>query len=119
MILSEAQLQAWAADWLDLALPSDAIAHHSSNEGKRGWMAQKAFKQSGAKKGWPDFEIIYRGRAYFLELKSANGRITPDQALIHTRLWDSGAAVVICRSQDDVEKAVRNFGIPLRMTVAA
>jgi VRR-NUC domain len=117
--LSEAQLQAATASFLDIALPTDAIAHHSANEGKRGWVAQRSLKASGAKKGWPDVEIIWQGRAYFIELKSEKGRVSPDQAKIHTRLWDAGAAVVICRTLEAVENALRSWAIPLRTSLMA
>ncbi|HKW23535.1 MAG TPA: hypothetical protein VJO13_19290, partial [Ktedonobacterales bacterium] len=66
----EKLLQHSVMQFLDTALPVGAIAHHSPGEGMRSLRAQRDLKRSGHQKGWPDVEIIYKGRAYFIELKA-------------------------------------------------
>ena len=114
---SEASLQAQVAQFLRLALPSDAIFHHSPGEGKRGWRAQASLKASGFTPGWPDVEIVWSGRVYFLELKSVRGRLTPAQILCHERLRAAGAAVALVRSLGEVAKQLADWGLPLRATL--
>jgi hypothetical protein len=116
----EEALQAAAMDYLDRALPLDAVAHHSPGEGKRSKRAQGLLKRSGYKRGWPDIEIIWKGRSYFIEMKTPTGVVTPDQRLMHSRLLRCGAVgVVVCRSVPAVEQELRAFGIPVRGTVMA
>lgn len=104
---------------LEQALPSDAVLHHSSNEGKRGWNAQRDLKASGAKKGWPDLEIIYRGRAIFIELKSATGRLEPHQREMCDRLILAGATVApVCRTPEEVIAFLEQI-VPLKMRIVA
>jgi hypothetical protein len=105
--------------YLAAALPHDAIAHHSPGEGKRTKSAQATLSRSGYCKGWPDIEIVWRGRVFFIELKAARGVLSKAQRETHRRLVYSGAYVVICRTVDDVERALRVAGVPLRATVMA
>lgn len=115
--LSEAQLQAQIASYLSVALPSDAQFHHSPSEGKRGWRSQAALKASGFTTGWPDIEIIWQGRVYFLELKSEKGRVSPAQAKCHSGLIAAGAPVAVARSLDEAVSQIREWGIPLRASL--
>jgi len=115
--VNERLLQKAVVQFLEIALPDDAIFHHSSNEGKRGFKAQREFKESGAKKGWPDIEIIYRGRAIFIELKTATGRMTKEQIAVHNRLMLAGALVATCRSLEGVEAFLVQI-IPLKGRVS-
>ena len=103
--------------YLKVALPPDAIAHHSPGEGKRSKGAQIALSRSGYCKGWPDIEVIHRGRAYFIELKAARGVVSAAQKETHRRLIYCGAEVMLCRSPEDVERSLRECGVPLRASV--
>lgn len=114
---SEAQLQAQIASYLSVALPVDARFHHSPSEGKRGWRSQAALKSSGFSAGWPDLEIIWQGRVYFLELKSEKGRVSPAQAECHAGLIAAGASVAIIRSLEEAVSQLRAWGVPLRASL--
>ena len=39
----------------------------ATGEGKRSKAAQAGAVRSGDRKGWPDIEVVWRGRAYFIE----------------------------------------------------
>ena len=117
--MSERELQSSVIEFLSHALPVAAAFHHSPNEGKRGWHAQRDFKHGGSVPGWPDIEIIYKGRGYFIELKAPKKYPTPEQRGVHAWLRRAGAPVVTCRSLIEVEMALTGFGIPLNAKVAA
>jgi hypothetical protein len=115
----EADLQAQVMAFLRVALPPDAIAHHSPGEGKRTQRAQGELKRSGYQTGWPDVEIVWRGRVYFIELKSKHGVLSAEQRATHRRLIYCGADVMLCKSLPEVEAALREATLPLRASVAA
>lgn len=116
----ELDLQAATMTYLALALPPDAVAHHSPGEGKRTRRAQGELRRSGYQTGWPDIEIIFRGRVYFIELKRPKGGgLSPSQRAMHRKLEYCDAPVMLCRSVPEVEAALREACVPLRATVMA
>lgn len=117
--MRESELQAAAAVFLNMALPHEAIAHHSPNEGKRGWQAQRDIKRNGMVKGFPDWVILWQSRAYLIELKAPKKYPTPEQRAVHQRLRAAGFPVFICRSLVEIEMALVSVGIPLSAKVAA
>lgn len=117
--MRESELHTAICQYLALALPRSAVLHHSPNEGKRGWKAQRDLKTHGTKAGWPDLEIIYEGRAYFIELKSTKGDTTPVQKSMHTQLRDAGCPVMVCRSLAEVAITLQAWTIPSRGRIAA
>ena len=111
--MSEAALHAAVHHYLTVALPAGAIHHHSPNEGRRGWKAQRAIKQQGVRPGWPDIEIIWKGRAYFVELKFGKNKLTPAQKNTIQALRDCGSPVALCRTIGDVHSFLKAY-MPLR-----
>jgi hypothetical protein len=111
-------LQHACMQYLELALPYDAVAHHSPNEGKRSLRAQRELKRSGCRPGWPDIEIIWQGRFYGIELKTPSDVLRKDQRETHRRLHYCGATVVTCKTLECVETSLRELGVPLRGSVA-
>ena len=71
-------------------------------------------KGMGLRAGVPDWLIVHDGRALLVELKTKTGRVSEVQASAHHDLVMAGAQVAICRSVDDVEAALRAWGVPLR-----
>ncbi len=116
--MTEAALHTTVAEYLNLALPADAVWHHSPNEGKRGFKAQRDIKKMGVHKGWPDIEIVYRGEVVFIELKAGTRKLSPDQLACHVRLEAAGCPVALCRSLDDVETFLWEL-MPMRATAKA
>ena len=99
---TEAQLHKSVADLLRVSLPAGVPWHHSPNEGRRGWHSQKALKDNGVRRGWPDIEIFWQGKGIFIELKSAKGRVGPEQKQVMLELTTHGMLCVICRSLGEV-----------------
>ena len=121
--LSEDALHKSVANYLTLALPKDAIFHHSPNQGtgRRNVAYRVKLKQMGCRFGWPDIEIIYQGRGYFIELKAPGYRMqgkrvgkgypTKDQKDCHADLRKAGAMVAVCWSLDEVKDCLWGWGI--------
>lgn len=118
MDLTEDQLHSNVVSALRIMLPSNAVLHHSPNEGKRGWRAQSWLKRAGTRAGWPDIELIYDGKFYGIELKAGTRKPTAIQAATHDDLWAAGARIKICRSIEDVIDALEGWKIPLRGKIA-
>lgn len=116
---SEAALHAAVAHYLTLALPGDAVFHHSPQENKAHVAHRVKLKKMGTRTGWPDLEIIHGGRFHAIELKAARGRLTSAQKDILTVLGHCGAKVAVCRSLADVEAILRRWQIPVKARAAA
>lgn len=112
--MTEHELQVTCAAYLDWALPDDAAWCHVPNEGKRSKAAGARLKREGLKPGWPDIEVIYRGRSIFIELKAPGKYPSKVQRDIHTRLTMAGCLVMpCCRSIDAMVEFLKLF-IPLK-----
>lgn len=129
--MNEEQLHGTVAQYLKLSLPADALFHHSPNGmGRLGWRSKVKLSKFGMKTGWPDIEIVHRGRVYFIELKApghlvgnamkGRGYCTPQQRDCHADLRRAGAEVVTCWDLEGVQAALRTWGIiPGKGRVAA
>lgn len=98
---TEASIHTAICNALNLVLPDDAFFFHVPNEGKRGWKAQREFKALGGVAGVPDIQVIYKGRAIFLEVKSRTGTLSHAQKKTAERLTKCGAIVATVRSVDE------------------
>ena len=112
----EEALQRAVARYLDLALPKDAVWHHSPNGGARSKAEAGIFKAMGTRAGWPDIEIVWRGRVFFIELKTDKAVLSDNQKGRHVELINAGSWVEICRSVDAVEQILLFWRIPLNAT---
>jgi len=100
---------------LEMVLPPDAIYHHSPNEldmaGPEAARQVAKARKLGTKPGWLDIEIIWQGRAYFLEIKNPNGRLSDAQRELHPKLIRAGAAVAVVRSVTEAEATLKSWGL--------
>lgn len=85
-----------------------------------GWRHPRTaarLRAEGVQAGLPDLCLpAAHGGAFglFLEMKSARGRVTPAQAAWHTALRAAGYAVVVCRTLDEAQAALRAYStLPL------
>lgn len=101
--------------FLDTALPSDAIYHHSPNEldmaGPQAARLVAKARNLGTRAGWPDIEIIWQRRAFFLEVKAPGGRQSDAQKEIERELVQAGAPYAVVRSVPEAEVALRTWGV--------
>ena len=75
-------------------------------------------KRLGLQSGWPDLLFIHNGQALFIELKAADGRISPSQVETHYRIITAGGKVATCNSVESVLQVLRNWQIPLSCRIA-
>ena len=59
-------------------------------------------KAMGLKAGWPDFQFLFGGRAYFIELKVDKGRLSENQKIAHKQIEEAGGTIAVCRSTDEI-----------------
>ncbi|KKL67300.1 hypothetical protein LCGC14_2136350 [marine sediment metagenome] len=106
------------AQFLDLALPRDAVWTTVEHGGKRTKAEAGKLKAKGLKRGWPDIQIIYRGRVILFELKAPGSTRSPAQKLMHAQLSVAGALVYTATRIEEVESFLRVI-IPLKATTGA
>ena len=99
----EQALHRACAQFLDIALPSDACWFHPPNGGARSPVEAAIFKGLGVKPGVPDLVIVHRGRLIAIELKAPGGHLTPAQKAMHERLQLAGAVVTTTESLEALE----------------
>lgn len=115
----EQTLHRQVAQFLDMALPATAFFCHVPNGGKRGKVEAAIFKSLGVKAGTPDLLIVWQGRCFWIELKSATGRLSNVQRGLLNRLRSAGCETAICRSLEHVMEQLDVWGIPTRGRIAA
>ncbi len=104
--------QRQVAEFLTLALPTPDAWFTSIPAGWGGMT-----RGPGYRAGTPDMLVLHEGQAIWLELKSSKGRLTYEQEQCHMDLVGAGCDWALCRTLEDVERALRRFGVPLRATV--
>lgn len=116
----EQALQIAVAQFLDKALPVDAVFFAVPNGFKRSKAEAGIAKAMGQRAGIPDLCIVWQGRAFFIELKAPDsGRTTPSQEETIPALAAAGASVVICDRIEAVEIALLRWEFPLRARLMA
>ena len=109
----EQALHRTVADYLRAVLPADA-AWTTFPAGGGGAARGGQLKVIGLIPGWPDIQILYRGRFLGIELKAEKGRVSADQDACMKRIVTAGGTWALCRSIEDVERTLIAFGVPLR-----
>jgi hypothetical protein len=80
--------------------------------GGGGLVRGAQLKAMGYRPGTPDICIIYGGMAYWLELKAAKGKTSPQQDTTIALLEHAGSPTAIVRSIDDVRAVLAQWQIP-------
>ena len=118
--MSEDSLQITVCRFLFAALPRQAWFCHVPNEipqagnprAMRVWRQKQLAK--GMRPGTPDILLFHRGKAFAIELKWGQGRVSSAQEICHEDLAYAEVPVAVCRSLDDVYNAVTGWGVPLK-----
>jgi hypothetical protein len=115
---SEDAIQRGIVRYLRTVLPPTWVVFAVPNGGSRNLIEAAKMKGTGTLAGMPDICILGcddHGQAtYFIEVKSANGRLSIVQMDMHDRLLDLEYPVGIARSIDDVRDLCRGWLIPTR-----
>lgn len=100
--------------YLRMTLPSGWLVMHVPNGGSRNPIEGAKMKRLGVVAGWPDISIYGPPGCFFMEVKSAKGRLSNCQHRIIDQLKDMGRPVAVVRSIDDARALVREWGLPSR-----
>lgn len=118
----EAALHRAVADYLRLTLAPPTIwSTFPSGGGGRVRGAQ--LKALGLRKGWPDLIVVHPALhpgyslVVGLELKAAKGRLSPEQEAMRGAFAAAGAWYFVCRSLEDVERALREAHVPIHSKI--
>jgi hypothetical protein len=99
-------------DWVVLApaiwttFPAGWTAMHKGVAGR--------LRGCGLKAGMPDAFVFHNGRTIGIELKTPSGKVSPAQLDMFNKLERAGVTVHICRSIDEVHRALAYHKIPMR-----
>ncbi len=111
----EEALQRACFIWLDLASGTNEIlsyAFHPANGGKRSKGEAGKLKAMGVKKGVPDILLPMPWRGYSglaVELKSQEGKLTPEQADWLDQAKQGGYLTAVCRDLECFIAVAKNF----------
>lgn len=120
----ERQFQRKLVSTLRTVLPPDvfmtAFPAGPSGGGKGAIVRSNQWKAMGLLAGVPDLLFVYQGRAYWMELKAAKGKVSEVQVECGLSLVDAGCAPpAIVRTLAEAFKALDAWGVPTRIANAA
>lgn len=115
--MSEAAFHRSVARYLDVALHPPTI-WSTIPSGGGGRIRGAQLKAMGLKRGLPDMLVIHPHWpggpiVVGLELKAKAGRVSPDQKAMMQAFTDCRAHYVLCRTVDEVAKALDFCKVPL------
>lgn len=119
----EDRIQSAIVTFLRRALPSDSYIFAVPNGTVLAGDAVARAKQSrklaatGMTPGAPDLAILVRGQLIALEVKSATGRLQPNQKAAADQIFKSGGLYSVVRSAEEAERYLRSVGVQLRATL--
>ena len=85
---------------------------HIPNEGKRSYQYAAQLKAIGLRRGFPDLFIPRACLGYhglFIEMKSAQGRLSDDQRVWLHKLNSYGYAVAVCYGADEAIGKIKKY----------
>ena len=111
---AEARIQAAIVEWVRTVAP-DVLVYAVPNGGLRTKAEAALLRWTGTLAGVPDLAVVAAGgRVYHMEVKTPDGRVSPEQRALMMRLTALGAGVAVVRSIDDVRTAFAAWGISTR-----
>src|SRR5262249_29541325 len=108
---TERQIQRDVLHNLEWRAPAGTTWYHIPNGGYRRPVEAAILKSLGVVAGMPDLAVIQNGRSFFLELKSARGRLSENQKACHERLRDAGCVVGVAGSVDQALDLLQTWGV--------
>jgi hypothetical protein len=107
----ERQLQVSLIAHLGWRLPADVFWWHHPAGGKRPAITGALLKNLGARRGIPDLLILAQGRLFGLELKSATGRLSPEQIDTHEQMRRAGCVIGVANDIDGAVDILGEWGV--------
>ena len=113
----EDDLHKAVAQYLELALPPECC-WTTMPAGGGGKIRGARLKTMGFHGGWPDLQLVYKGRYIGIELKTGKNKLSDTQDATHERLTLAGGLVYTARSVEAVEGFLSAI-MPLQATTGA
>ena len=111
---NEQSLHTAIMDYLRRTLP-ESVMPVTLNNNPRSKVAGAIGKRMGVLKGIPDIALIRSiSRVAFIEVKTAKGRLSPEQRAFQGWCRDWGVDHCVARSVDDVQDFIEALGIETR-----
>ena len=111
---AEAKIQASIVEWVRTVAPG-VLIFAVPNGGLRSRVEAARLKWTGVVAGIPDLAVIApSGKAHFLEVKTATGRLSEAQREIMGVIGRLGAPFMTVTGIDDVRRAFSGWGIPTK-----
>lgn len=115
---AEDDVQAAVIDYLMRCLPH-ALVWSTPNEGRRTPAERGRLLRLGLRAGVADLTVLMPdGQLFFLECKSATGKVSPEQKAFAAAVEDRGARWACVRSIDDLRAALAGWGVVTRERAA-
>jgi hypothetical protein len=127
----ERALSCQLADYFAANIPYPVQWAHIPNGELRQKKTAALLKRMGTKSGWADYQIVYEGRVYFVELKrprvlkkdggkyQAAGTLSDEQEAFRDACIANSTPYAVCHSLADVEAMLVMWGIPLKGRITA
>jgi hypothetical protein len=115
----ELALQIAVKQYLDAALPANYLWTASAAGVRVAMHTATQMKAAGIKRGFPDILILSpRGGVVWIELKAKDGSLLPEQKAFRDHCQATGRDIwALARSVDDVEAALKRWGVEPRCSV--
>ena len=107
--MSELNTHIHIAKYLNAAL-GDRFFWTTIPAGGGGLIRGKQLKDKGYKAGVPDILLVKESRAYWIEMKDKNGKLSGQQKNIIPILEHHGMPTAVCRDVYEVEGFLRRWG---------
>lgn len=113
-------IQVAIMQFLDRALPTSCYAFAVPNGGNRSAITGAILKREGVKAGVADIVILRNpGLCAMIEVKTAKGSLSNSQKAFRDWCAANGFPYAVVRGIGDVQAALLDWGVPLKMRVAA
>lgn len=115
MIPTEEEEQAWLFSWAavnEYRWPELRLLYHIPNEGKRTAAAGARLRRVGLRRGVPDLALpVARGawHGLYIELKTLDGRATPEQKAWIAELVEQGFFAVVAHGGEEAARMIENY----------
>lgn len=112
---SESALQCKVREFLDRVIVAPSIwTSIDAGAGKMRKRTAKQRKNRGVKRGWPDILILAPGPVLLaIELKDAKGDQSDEQVVVEKAFKTCRAFYFVCRSVEEVQRAIAFSKIPV------